>query len=216
MGTKDLDSKAWKWGLGLIYIIAVAIIWIAASFVVQSVVDAGVSPFLVTYICNSLFVVLIPIVEIGRYLENSYGGLWFWKSDKSKPCLEGKLGESEQAILLRDNDASGEVVESVVIEEVDVIQDRNIGSELLPSDDVVEGLVGQVGLIENVDQRGLDEKGRWTRCRVAKVSLLICPFWFFAQLTFNLSLKYTTVTVSEFGFFFFTFKFCFISLFSLS
>ncbi|WVY96550.1 hypothetical protein V8G54_028701 [Vigna mungo] len=40
----------------------------------------------------------------------------------------------------------------------------------------------------------LDEKGRWSRCRVAKVSLLICPFWFLAQLTFNLSLKYTTVT----------------------
>lgn len=198
VGSKDLDSKAWKWGLGLIYIIAVAIIWIAASFVVQSVVDAGVSPFLVTYICNSLFVVLIPIVEIGRYLEDSYGGLLFWKSDKS---LKGRLGESEQAILLRDNEASGEAVESLVIDEVDGIIDRNDGSELLPSDDVVGGLVGRVGLVENVDQRGLDEKGRWTRCRVAKVSLLICPFWFFAQLTFNLSLKYTTVTVSEFGIF---------------
>ncbi|AES79154.1 putative solute carrier family 35 member SLC35F1/F2/F6 [Medicago truncatula] len=191
VGSKDLDSKAWKWGLGLIYIIAVAIIWIAASFVVQSVVDAGVSPFLVTYICNSLFVVLIPIVEIGRYLEDSYGSLLFWKSDKS---LKGRLGESEQAILLRDNEASGEVVESLVIDEVDGIVDRNDGSELLPSDDVVGGLVGRVGLVENVDQKGLDEKGRWTRCRVAKVSLLICPFWFFAQLTFNLSLKYTTVT----------------------
>lgn len=198
VGSKDLDSKAWKWGLGLIYIIAVAIIWIAASFVVQSVVDAGVSPFLVTYICNSLFVVLIPIVEIGRYLEDSYGSLLFWKSDKS---LKGRLGESEQAILLRDNEASGEVVESLVIDEVDGIVDRNDGSELLPSDDVVGGLVGRVGLVENVDQKGLDEKGRWTRCRVAKVSLLICPFWFFAQLTFNLSLKYTTVTVSECGIF---------------
>lgn len=198
VGSKDLDSKAWKWGLGLIYIIAVAIIWIAASFVVQSVVDAGVSPFLVTYICNSLFVVLIPIVEIGRYLEDSYGSLLFWKSDKS---LKGRLGESEQAILLRDNEASGEVVESLVIDEVDGIVDRYDGSDLLPSDDVVGGLVGRVGLVENVDQKGLDEKGRWTRCRVAKVSLLICPFWFFAQLTFNLSLKYTTVTVSEWGIF---------------
>jgi len=198
VGSKDLDSKAWKWGLGLIYIIAVAIIWIAASFVVQSVVDAGVSPFLVTYICNSLFVVLIPIVEIGRYLEDSYGGLLFWKSDKS---LKGRLGESEQAILLSDNEVSGEIVEPLAVEEVDGIIDRNDGSELLPSDDIVGGLVGRVGLIENVDQRGLDEKGRWTRCRVAKVSLLICPFWFFAQLTFNLSLKYTTVTVSEFGIF---------------
>ncbi|XP_058755540.1 uncharacterized vacuolar membrane protein YML018C [Vicia villosa] len=190
MGSKDVDSKAWKWGLGLVYIIAVAIIWIAASFVVQSVVDDGVSPFLVTYICNSLFVVLLPIVEIGRYFEDSYGGLWFWKSGKRKTHLERKLGESEQTILLRDNEASGELV----VEAVDVVEDRSDGSELVPSGNVEGGLVGQVSLIENVDQRGLDEKGRWTRCRVAKVSLLICPFWFFAQLTFNLSLKYTTVT----------------------
>ncbi|KAL5056040.1 hypothetical protein RYX36_036722 [Vicia faba] len=198
MGSKDVDSKAWKWGLGLIYIIAVALIWIAASFVVQSVVDDGVSPFLVTYICNSLFVVLLPIVEIGRYFEDSYRGLWFSKSDdKSKTHLEGRLGESEEAVLLRDNESRGEVVESAV----DVIEDRNEGSELVPDDNVVEGLVGRVSLVENVDQSGLDEKGRWTRCRVAKVSLLICPFWFFAQLSFNLSLKYTTVTVSEFRFF---------------
>ncbi|CAK8541559.1 unnamed protein product [Lathyrus sativus] len=189
MGSKNVESKAWKWGLGLIYIIAVALIWIAASFVVQSVVDDGVSPFLVTYICNSLFVVLLPIVEIGRYFEDSYSGLSFWKSDKSKTHLEGRLEESEQAILLRDNEASGEVVESL-----DVIEDRSDGSELIPSGNVVGGLVGRVSLIENVDQRGLDEKGRWTRCRVAKVSLFICPFWFLAQLTFNLSLKYTTVT----------------------
>ena len=45
--------------------------------------------------------------------------------------------------------------------------------------------------------KGLDEKGRWTRLRVAKVSLVICPFWFLAQLTFNLSLKYTTVRVKK-------------------
>ncbi|RWW03392.1 hypothetical protein GW17_00033453 [Ensete ventricosum] len=43
----------------------------------------------------------------------------------------------------------------------------------------------------------VDSKGRWTRTRVATVSLLICPFWFFAQLTFNLSLKYTTVTATH-------------------
>ena len=43
--------------------------------------------------------------------------------------------------------------------------------------------------------KGVDSKGRWSRGRVAKISLLICPFWFMAQLTFNLSLKYTTVIV---------------------
>ncbi|KAK7292968.1 hypothetical protein RJT34_15827 [Clitoria ternatea] len=191
MSSKDVNSKAWKWALGLVYIFAVATIWIAASFVVQSVVDGGVSPFLVTYICNSLFLVLIPIVEIGRYLEDSYGGLCFSRSEKSNPQLEGRVGESERSILLNDNEAG----ESLILEEVDVGQQRDDGSEWRPADIVDEKrvLVGQGNIVENVDNQ-LDEKGRWTRLRVAKVSLLICPFWFLAQLTFNLSLKYTTVT----------------------
>ncbi|KAK7255938.1 hypothetical protein RIF29_29367 [Crotalaria pallida] len=194
----DVSSKAGKWGLGLLYIFLVATIWIAASFVVQSVVDGGVSPFLVTYICNSLFVVLIPIVEIGRYFEGCRRpGFWIWSDEKSDSHLEGMRGESEQAILLDNNGVAGNKTgeSSGIVEEmdVDVSERRNDGSALLPSETVVEALSGQVNLIGNVDNQ-LDEKGRWTRYRVAKVSLLICPFWFFAQLTFNLSLKYTTVT----------------------
>jgi hypothetical protein len=50
----------------MLYVVAVALIWIAASFLVQSVVDSGVSPFLISYICNTLFLVYIPVVEIGR------------------------------------------------------------------------------------------------------------------------------------------------------
>lgn len=142
--------------MGLVYIITVASIWIAASFVVQSVVDAGVSPFLVTYLCNSLFVVYIPLIEIVRFLEDKYGTLLFWRNNK----------ESEETILLDDNDETSKLVVA----------------------DGCEQIIDQ-----NVDM-GLDAKGRWTRSRVAKVSLLICPFWFLAQLTFNLSLKYTTVT----------------------
>eukprot|EP00257_Ricinus_communis_P017478 XP_015575918.1 thiamine-repressible mitochondrial transport protein THI74 isoform X3 [Ricinus communis] len=160
-----MENKAWGWIVGLIYIFAVAAIWIAASFVVQSVVDAGVSPFLITYICNSLFVIYIPLVEIGRYLEDHYGSLFFWRKTSSTSPLQ-ELGESEQAILLGETDLGVESMSSTL-------------QRILP--------VGETG-------KGVDTKGRWTRARVAKVSLLICPFWFFAQLTFNLSLKYTTVT----------------------
>ena len=60
------------------------------------------------------------------------------------------------------------------------------------------------GEVANMD---LNAKGRWTpkwayqqanfneRSKVAN-TLLLCPFWFLAQLTFDLSLKYTTVTES--------------------
>ncbi|KAK4712180.1 hypothetical protein R3W88_006693 [Solanum pinnatisectum] len=151
-----MKDQSRRWVLGLVYIITVASIWIAASFVVQSVVDAGVSPFLVTYLCNSLFVVYIPLVEIVRFLQDKYGTLLFWRNKK----------ESKETILLDDN---AETSKLVIADGCEQIIDQNV-------------------------DMGLDAKGRWTRSRVAKVSLLICPFWFLAQLTFNLSLKYTTVT----------------------
>lgn len=171
----------WKWVLGLVYIFAVATIWIAASFVVQSVVDEGASPFIVTYICNSLFLVYLPLVEIGRYLEDRHGSIFFWLNRRHDAVLqESKV--SEEAILLHNDEAdtisvANELNPDVVAEQDSVDQDR------------AELVLGQRGVVE-----GLDAKGRWTRMRVAKVSLLICPIWFLAQLTFNLSLKYTTVT----------------------
>ncbi|XP_047333807.1 thiamine-repressible mitochondrial transport protein THI74 [Impatiens glandulifera] len=162
-------NHVWRWTLGLIYILAVASIWIAASFVVQSVVDGGVSPFLITYICNSLFILLIPLVEIGRYLEDTYGTIFFFWRRKTSHFPE-QTKDSEVVPLQHDDIAD--------LQSLDI----NNPELLLP---VTE---------EQVADKGLDSKGRWTRMRLAKISLLICPFWFLAQLTFNLSLKYTTVT----------------------
>ncbi|XP_071692196.1 thiamine-repressible mitochondrial transport protein THI74 [Rutidosis leptorrhynchoides] len=176
-----MKSKTWRWVLGLIYILAVATIWIAASFVVQSVVDGGVSPFLITYICNSLFVIYIPLVEIGRYLEDKYGSLLFWRNrdDSKSPGPQ----ESEVVNLLVEKDAS---VQANALNVGTVTDDavNNDNGVALGTNDVMDQLV--IG--------ELDSKGRWTRTRLAKVSLLVCPFWFLAQLSFNLSLKYTTVT----------------------
>ncbi|CAH2054706.1 unnamed protein product [Thlaspi arvense] len=189
-----MSSKVWRWVIGLIYIFAVATIWIAASFVVQSVVDAGVSPFLITFICNSLFVVYLPLFEIGRYLEDAYGSVLFWRNKRSHLR---ELVESEKAVLLGE-DVSGAKSDSpegsglAVRDEGDSEEGNGIESGL---ENVVELEIGaSVNVSGETSSKGLDEKGRWTRMRVAKVSLVICPFWFLAQLTFNLSLKYTTVT----------------------
>lgn len=173
-----MKSNIWKWILGLFYIFAVAVIWIAASFVVQSVVDAGVSPFLITYICSALFVVYIPLVEIERYLEDNYGGLLFWRNREDSELQE--LGKLEKVVLLESdkNDAQANEL------------DMNPSTPLQIGN--TDYLGKDASLVKN---EGLDSKGRWTRWRVAKVSLLICPFYFLAQLTFNVSLKYTTVTV---------------------
>ncbi|WOL12015.1 thiamine-repressible mitochondrial transport protein THI74-like [Canna indica] len=183
-----MEGDTWRWALGLIYILAVATIWIAASYIVQSVVDSGVSPFLITYICNSLFVLYIPIVEIGRYFEDSSGNSTSWFKQQS--------ADSENVNLLEDGDHK---IHPPVISPVEV---ENLSGTVLRMQDSDSTLHSQNGslceqeptLVINDCSNQVDSKGRWTRTRVAKVSLLICPFWFFAQLSFNISLKYTTVT----------------------
>lgn len=183
---KDMRSEVRRWILGLTYIIAVAAIWIAASFVVQSVVDAGVSPFLITYICNSLFVIYIPLVEIGRYLEDSYGSLWFWRN---KDGHLQRLRNTEEVVLLGEDNVGLKADSSDSI----TVEQEKISGSGFRLDEVERISCDQTGVSELWTEQ-LDAKGRWTRTQVAKVSLLICPFWFLAQLTFNLSLKYTTVT----------------------
>ena len=190
-----MDGKAWRWVLGLTYIIAVAAIWIAASFVVQSVVDAGVSPFLITYICNSLFVIYIPLVELGRYLEDNYGGLWFRGGKKTE-----ESGESEKAILLGDGGEKGGGASLAPLAGGIGPRGEGAGQEgMRVAEELERPLPDRDGGDELAAKRAdAEAEGRWTRTRMAKVSLLICPFWFLAQLSFNLSLKYTTVTVPNF------------------
>lgn len=66
---------------GLSLIVIVAVIWIAASFVVQ---ELQMHPFLLTYICNILFVIYIPIAALQdkkRCSSPSFGCclvLWGW------------------------------------------------------------------------------------------------------------------------------------------
>jgi solute carrier family 35 protein F5 len=182
--TKITSTNSWRWCLGLIYIVAVAGIWIAASYIVQSVVDAGVSPFLITYICNSLFVVYIPIVEAARYFEDSIGDFWTKLKFKDAESLQ-QASDLESVNLLQSGG-----------HEISVASDQ---AQTRPSEDTSvpdTSFPAQTELGVVACSKGLDAKGRWTHARVAKVSMLISPFWFLAQLTFNLSLRYTTVTVS--------------------
>ncbi|KAI3991751.1 hypothetical protein MKX01_038149 [Papaver californicum] len=72
-----------------------------------------------------------------------------------------------------------------------------VASNLIVSDseDQVYLLANKTGLMLDEDEDSqLDAKGWWTRIRTTKISLLLCPFWFLANLSFNLFLKYTTVT----------------------
>ncbi|XP_025013477.2 thiamine-repressible mitochondrial transport protein THI74 isoform X2 [Ricinus communis] len=193
-----MENKAWGWIVGLIYIFAVAAIWIAASFVVQSVVDAGVSPFLITYICNSLFVIYIPLVEIGRYLEDHYGSLFFWRKTSSTSPLQ-ELGESEQAILLGETDLGAKADElnpSIFIEEVNSSPHGNgVGAGVESMSSTLQRIlpVGETS-------KGVDTKGRWTRARVAKSNTILSTasslFTFLVSLAF-LGEKFTWLKLAS-------------------
>uniref|UniRef100_A0A0E0LES3 EamA domain-containing protein n=1 Tax=Oryza punctata TaxID=4537 RepID=A0A0E0LES3_ORYPU len=176
---KMMSADSWRWCLGLIYIVAVASIWIAASYIVQSVVDGGVSPFLITYICNSLFVIYIPIVEAARYFEDSINNFWTKLKGKDVADLE-QPADLETINLLHGSEQEGNAASLTRLPE-----------DVLASEAVFPA---QAELNVADGSKGLDAKGRWTRARVARVSMVVCPFWFLAQLTFNLSLRYTTVT----------------------
>lgn len=190
-----MTSQTWRWTLGIIYIITVALIWIAASFVVQSVVDGGVSPFLITYICNSLFVVYIPIVEIGRLLESSAWNLWPQFNKENKQDTQLQLKAAENASLLQDDMLNERQIPPIAVKPED---NSNSEDGDIDEEPLVRGFSVSPNENANLDHpiclKKVDERGRWTRLETAKISLLICPFWFLAQLTFNLSLKYTSVT----------------------
>ncbi|KAL5997004.1 hypothetical protein ACLOJK_007930 [Asimina triloba] len=173
-------SRGWRWALGVVYIVAVAAIWIVASYIVQSVVEEGVSPFLITYVCNSLFVVYIPIVEIARYVEDSVSIFSARNNGKTAAYAKQLLDSQKAPLLVEDANA-----ERDGLNWSEIVHEEHL-SQFYESE-----RAGQVGRNGNKE---LDAKGRWTRTRMAKVGLLISPFWFLAQLTFNLSLKYTTVT----------------------
>ena len=44
----------------------VCVVWVGGSFLVESLEAAGLSPLLLTYVCNALFVVLLPVYYARR------------------------------------------------------------------------------------------------------------------------------------------------------
>ncbi|CAM6101766.1 unnamed protein product [Calypogeia fissa] len=201
-----------RWIRGMVYVVLVALIWIAASFVVKYLVGSGVSPFLVTYICNSLFIIYIPIVEVRQYLERAFKEHGWWGRNaygKLAPEVEKMTELSHQGNVSLERETLLENVEAraptgtggdhhnpieirkEISDEPEVGDDEGRGT----SDGHSEGRtlmnVDENDRIGSVD--GVADKP-WSRMRTAVVSLTICPFWFLCQFTFNLSLKYTTVT----------------------
>ena len=53
--------------VGYAFIAAVCVIWVFGSFLVESLEGQGLSPLLLTFICNALFVVLLPVYFVKEW-----------------------------------------------------------------------------------------------------------------------------------------------------
>eukprot|EP00250_Pteridium_aquilinum_P016639 c23212_g1_i1 orf=583-1869(-) len=183
--------KTWRWVLGMIYVVAVAVIWIVASFVVQSVVDSGVSPFLITYVCNTLFLVYIPIIELGNVAKSLLGRMRSKRSDgdtlpQGLSISTEKSSETDNLIEAGNRSDQGSQAVAVSNDKASyAVPDVPASEDACETSVMVEG----DSMLKPSSSRKV-----WTRKEVALASLIVCPFWFLAQYTFNLSLKYTTVT----------------------
>ncbi|KAG6470183.1 hypothetical protein ZIOFF_071240 [Zingiber officinale] len=168
------SRDTWRWALGLIYIVAVAIIWIAASYIVQSVVDSGVSPFLITYICNSLFVVLIPIIEISRYLEVILKGSWHWFRNRNVPDSQLSVNSEEVNLLVQTGQPTGPyVLSNNQQENISLIHSRIQDSESILSIHAIAFSGGESCLMTDDSTKQVNTEEHWTRCQVAKSNTIL-------------------------------------------
>lgn len=183
-------EKTWRWTLGMVYVIAVAVIWIVASFLVQSVEDAGISPFFITYVCNSLFVIYLPIVEGGRYAQ-----LWFSRNLRKRQEQNQENLKQKERHVEEEEEEEGDSISRP--EQETLLLEPAAAAGVLVEGGIRHHHPGGIVRLKGDEEEVIDgvQVREWSRMEIAKVGLLICPFWFAAQFTFNLSLKFTTVTV---------------------
>lgn len=62
----QLNHSQKEQALGLCFVFCVAVIWVASSFLVQDLESKGINPFVLTYIANSLFILLLPVSGLSK------------------------------------------------------------------------------------------------------------------------------------------------------
>lgn len=180
--------------LGYAFILAVCVIWVAGSFLVESLEAAGLSPLLLTYICNSLFVVLLPVYYANEGVKKAQclprmtsrlagdgrgGGGGVEAGVSSWQRLETDDGEGA-------GDESGGGGSDISRARRRTPSGDGKGEEEFPTVD--GGLETESG-----DEEEGEEEDQ-TVADTVRAAIVIAPLWFVAQLCFNYSLLLTSVT----------------------
>ena len=182
--------------LGYAFIFLVCVIWVGGSFLVTSLEEQGLSPFLLTYVCNALFVVLLP-VYFGRQ-HYMYGGVRWEELWGGVPTSGAHPGPGPATFRrLRDVDDDDDF-ESAAATDDDRARRRahsaaDLHLETLNS--APHSAPHSARRADDPDDAELDApEGRQRAVDTVRAAARIAPVWFLAQLAFNYSLAYTSVT----------------------
>jgi len=189
------------YALGIVFIILVSVIWSAASILVQYLFQETDfnSPFLLTYIGTSLFVIFIPMRLIWERRNR-------WRASICS-ILKGQTSSSYIDYSNIDDDkiipwkaAADELNRSRdVLQELETWQheDSTFNSEDKSSQNCTDMMLEneQVPLAPDI-YIPTREHMLLSHMHHIKMAMKIAPLWFFSNYFYNLSLAYTTITSS--------------------
>jgi len=192
-----------RWALGILCIAMVAVIWAGASVLVQFIFvnESFRRPFFLTYLCNSLFAINLPIWYIALrmgYVSDVPNGLSAVLNDYVN--IRGASSESRE---IKDVVADAEEKypddgESEISDGVNHTyayhqrtrrrrNQRSVNNSNIEEDQQPNGPPPP----DNGERTEV-----FTKVEIMKISVIICPLWFLANWSYNESLAMTSVTSS--------------------
>lgn len=212
--------------LGFFFIALVCVIWIAASFLVERLEAHGLSPVLLTYVCSSGFITLVPL-RFGAIVDGvrrrGRGGAW-------KRWLVARRASNEADGAKTDDDDDDDAYED---DDWEGEGERRVGTStgINPGAAVKRtaaaaaaggGEIEMTSLSERADanadlERGVGSPSSERRTGGgggghggtvvalppysfdyhARAAIAVAPIWVLAQLCFNYSLLMTSVTANS-------------------
>jgi hypothetical protein len=149
-----------KWNLGLLFIFIVAVIWSGSSVLLQYIfsdLDFR-SPFLITYIENSLFCLYLPLFYFWRVF-GFVDRIPYSNSDISKSSKQHLVKANSQNLNANNEENAQTNKNSTVTD-----------------DDDSDGSISSSNSSESGSSKYYNE---FTHEKIFLVALLICPIWFF-------------------------------------
>jgi len=206
-----------RWAIGILCVVLVAVIWAGASVLVQYIFEdlSFEKPFFLTYVCNSLFALNLPVwyimlrlgyvsdvpngvqVLIGEYVNITRGSP-VSNGERKSSDLQDVTEEDEERLRVGSGGGEGRARARAERYQHGMQQTnrRRRQTQEVLVDEKEEGTPASSSSSARGGGGGAEAAAARTKVEIARISLIICPLWFLANWTYNLSLAMTSVTSS--------------------